>query len=77
MEVKDKIERREWNSSRLERKAYKNSHYEMDIFLISGVTEFITPEEEEIESEILKMEEIHWKVLSLMEEKCENIYLWS
>jgi len=47
----------------------------MDIFLISGVTEFITPEEEEIESEILKMEEIHWKVLSLMEEKCENTYL--
>jgi len=47
----------------------------MDIFLISGVTEFITPEEEEIESEILKMEEIHWKVLSFMEEKCENTYL--
>lgn len=77
MEVKDKIERREWNGSRPERKAYKNSHYEMDIFLISGVTEFITPEEEEIESEILKMEEIHWKVLSFMEEKCENTYLWS
>jgi len=47
----------------------------MDIFLISGVAKFITPTEEEIESEILKMEEIHWKVLSFMEEKCENTYL--
>lgn len=44
-------------------------------FLFQGVTELITQEEEEIESEILNMEEINWKVLSLMGEKCENIYL--
>jgi hypothetical protein len=28
-----------------------------------------------MKSEILNMEEIHWKILSLMGEKYENIYL--
>ncbi len=35
----------------------------------------LTQKEEEIESEILNMEEIHWKILSLMGKKYENIYL--
>jgi hypothetical protein len=28
-----------------------------------------------VESEILNMEEVHWKILSLMGEEYENIYL--
>ena len=44
-------------------------------FIFQGITELITQKEEEIEFEILNMEEIHWKVLSLMGEKYENIYL--
>ena len=44
-------------------------------FNFQGITELITQKEGEIESEILNMEEIHWKILSLMGEKYENIYL--
>jgi transposase len=44
-------------------------------FNFQGITELITQKEEKIESEILNMEEIHWKILSLMGEKYENIYL--
>lgn len=40
-----------------------------------GSTELITEKEDEIESEILNMEKIHWKVLSLMGKKYKNIYI--
>ncbi len=44
-------------------------------FHFQGITELYTQNEGEIESEILNMGEVHWKILSLMEEKYENIYL--
>lgn len=44
-------------------------------FTFQGITELNTQNEGEIESEILNMEDIHWKILSLMGEKYENIYL--
>jgi transposase len=47
----------------------------MDIFQFSRITELISQKKGEIESEILNMEEVHWKILSLMGEKYENIYL--
>ena len=37
-------------------------------FNFQGIKELITQKEEEIESEIVNMEEIHWKILSLMGE---------
>ncbi len=33
--------------------------------------------EREIESEVLNMEEVHWKILNLMGEEYENIYLYA
>jgi transposase len=44
-------------------------------FNFQGITELITQKEGKTESEILNMEEIHWKILGLMGEKYENIYL--
>jgi transposase len=44
-------------------------------FNFQGITELITQKEDKMASEILNMEEIHWKILSLMGEKYENIYL--
>jgi transposase len=44
-------------------------------FNFQGITELITQKEDKIKSEILNMEESHWKILSLMGEKSENIYL--
>jgi transposase len=40
-----------------------------------GITELITQKKGKIESEILNMEDFHWKILNLMGEKYENIYL--
>jgi len=42
-------------------------------FNFQGITELITQKESEMESEILNMEEIHWKILGLMGEKYEYI----
>jgi transposase len=44
-------------------------------FKFQGITELITQKKGKTKSEILNMEEIHWKILSLMGEKYENIYL--
>ena len=44
-------------------------------FNFQGITELISQKEGEMESEILNMEDLHWKILSLMGEKYENIYL--
>jgi len=44
-------------------------------FTFQGITELITQKKGKTKSEILNMEEIHWKILSLMGEKYENIYL--
>jgi len=44
-------------------------------FKFQEITELITQKEGEIESEILNMEDLHWKILGLMGEKYENIYL--
>ena len=44
-------------------------------FKFQGITELISQNEGQMTSEILKMEEIHWKILGLMGEKYENIYL--
>jgi transposase len=44
-------------------------------FKFQEITELITQKEGEIESEILNMEDLHWKILSLMGENYENIYL--
>jgi len=44
-------------------------------FKFQGITELSTKNEEEIESEILNMEEVNWKILSLMGNEYENIYL--
>jgi hypothetical protein len=43
--------------------------------LFQGVTELNTQNEGDIVSEIMNMEDVHWKILSLMGEKCKNIYL--
>ncbi|HWR25551.1 MAG TPA: IS1634 family transposase [Methanosarcina sp.] len=45
------------------------------IFNFQGITELISQKEGKIESEILNLEEVHWKILGLMGEKYENIYL--
>jgi transposase len=44
-------------------------------FNFQGITELISQKEGEIKSEILNMEEVHWKILRLMGKKYENIYL--
>ena len=44
-------------------------------FLFQGVTELYTKNKGKIRSEILNMEDVNWKILSLMGEKCKNIYL--
>ncbi|AKB56853.1 Mobile element protein [Methanosarcina barkeri 227] len=44
-------------------------------FKFQGITGFITQKKGKTKSEILNMERIHWKILSLMREKYENIYL--
>ncbi|AKB74894.1 hypothetical protein MSLAZ_1633 [Methanosarcina lacustris Z-7289] len=44
-------------------------------FNFQGITELSTQKEGEIESKILDMKDIHWKILSLMGDKYENIYL--
>ncbi|KKG87642.1 transposase [Methanosarcina mazei] len=44
-------------------------------FKFQGITELISQKKGKMKSEILNMEEIHWKILSLMGEKYENIYL--
>jgi|GEM_PF-2448715 len=75
MEVEDKIGRREWNCSISDKEVCKNSRDEMDIFYISGNHRAYYRKKERIESEILNMEEIHCKILSLMEEKYEEIHL--
>src|SRR5450759_727087 len=40
-------------------------------FKFQGITEFFTQEEEEIDSEVLNMEELHWKILGLLGEEYE------
>ena len=44
-------------------------------FKFQGITELFTQEEEEIETEVLNMEELHWKILGLLGEEYENMYL--
>jgi transposase len=44
-------------------------------FLFQGVTELYTKNKGKIRSEILNMEDVNWQILSLMGEKCKNIYL--
>ena len=44
-------------------------------FKFQGITELCTQEEGEIEAEVLNMEELHWKVLGLLGEEYENMYL--
>lgn len=44
-------------------------------FNFQGITELISQKEGEVNSEILNMEDLHWKILGLMGEKYENIYL--
>jgi transposase len=44
-------------------------------FKFQGITELIIQKKRKVKSEILNMEEIHWKILSLMGEKYENIYI--
>jgi transposase len=44
-------------------------------FKFQGITELCTQEEGEIEAEVLNMEEFHWKVLGLLGEEYENMYL--
>jgi transposase len=44
-------------------------------FNFQGITELFTQKEGKTESEVLNMEEVHWKILSLMGEEYENIYL--
>jgi hypothetical protein len=44
-------------------------------FKFQGITELITQKEEDIESEVLNMEEVNWKILSIIGEQYENIYL--
>jgi hypothetical protein len=44
-------------------------------FIFQGITELSTQNEEKIESEVLNMEEVHWKILSLMGDEYENVYL--
>jgi hypothetical protein len=48
----------------------------MDIFKFQGISELSKQKEGEMKSEILNMEEVHWKILSLMGGKYENIYLY-
>ena len=43
-------------------------------FKFHGITELITQKRGKMKSEILNMEEIHWKVLNLMGEQYVNIY---
>lgn len=44
-------------------------------FNFQGITELFTQKEGKTESEVLNMEEVNWKILSLMGEEYENIYL--
>ena len=44
-------------------------------FKFQGITELSTQNEGENVSEILNIEEVNWKILSLMGEQYENIYL--
>jgi len=57
------------------RKPTKTPTMRWIFFLFQGVTELNTQNEGDIVSEIMNMEDVHWKILSLMGEKCKNIYL--
>ena len=57
------------------RKSTKTPTMRWIFFLFQGITELNTQNKEKIWSEILNMKDIHWKILSLMGEKCKNIYL--
>jgi transposase len=57
------------------RKPTKNPTMRWIFFLFQGVTELKTKNKGKIKSEILNMEDVNWKILSLMGEKCKNIYL--
>jgi transposase len=52
-----------------------NLQKDLQFFKFQGITELFTQKEGKVESEILNMEEVHWKILSLMGEEYENIYL--
>jgi transposase len=43
--------------------------------IVQRVTELNTENEGNIESEMMNLEDVNWKILSLMGEKCKNIYL--
>ena len=57
------------------RKPTKNPTMRWIFFLFQGVIELKTKNKGKIKSEILNMEDVNWKILSLMGEKCKNIYL--
>jgi transposase len=57
------------------RKPTKTPTMRWIFFLFQGITELNTSNKGKIRSEILNMKDIHWKILSLMGEKCKNIYL--
>jgi transposase len=57
------------------RKPTKTPTMRWIFFLFQGVTELNTQNQGKIESEIVNIEDINWKILSLMGEKCKNIYL--
>jgi len=57
------------------RKPTKTPTMRWIFFLFQGITELNISNKGKIRSEILNMKDIHWKILSLMGEKCKNIYL--
>jgi len=48
-------------------KSTKRTTMRWMFFKFQGITELITPKKGKVKSKILNMEEIHWKILSLME----------
>jgi transposase len=61
--------------SRSKRETNKKTNNKWIFFKFQGISELITQKKGKTKSEILNMDEIHWKILSFMGEEYENISL--
>jgi transposase len=75
MEIKDKIGTRERKVPDQKGKPTKKPTMRWIFFKFQGITELFTQKEGISESEVLNMEEVNWKILNIMGEQYENIYL--
>jgi transposase len=72
--LREKLEKENESVPDQKGKSTKNRLWD-GFFKFREITELFTQKEGEIEAEVLNMEELHWKVLGLLGEENENMYL--